>query len=287
MYRTSDPVATEYTRRIAEEARAKEIERTAQRAEKEEARRREVAGLPALRSPKHHIEVEPFEQFRQPARVEEKIFELDALGSPIRPVSGPPPSYHTIPSSTDEIEPEQYQSRAGSDAIQGLHADLERERSQIQRLEQDVRQAKQEIASLSSQREADQLQYLEALRAQDYGYAAQLHNHLQALHHQLETAWADRRKLENDLEEGRSREEVLRRQLRKARGETQKLEDQLGAEMKRRSSRDVNGTRGIRCKERKAIRQISSKHDRQAIRVEYAEYEIQAKMAEKPCCLIM
>lgn len=287
MYRASDPVAAEYTRRIAEEAKAKEVERRAQRAAEEEARRREVAGLPALRSPKHYIEVEPLEQSRQPARVEEKVFELEALGSPTRPVSGPPPSYHTTSPSTDEIESETFQSRTGSDAIQGLRADLEREKSQIQRLEQDVRHAKHEIATLSSQREADQIQYIQALRVQDYGYAAELQTHLQALHHQLETAWADRRKLENDLEEGRSREEVLRRQLRDARVEAQKLEEQLGTEMKRKSSREVKGTQGNRSKGRKAVRQISSKHDKHAIRVEYAEYEIQPRVAEKPCCLVM
>ncbi|MCJ1249580.1 hypothetical protein MMC30_006806 [Trapelia coarctata] len=287
MYRTSDPVATEYTRRIAEEARAKEAERQAQRAAEEQARRREVAGLPALRSPKHHVEVEPLEQFRQQARVEEKVHELEAFGSSSSPTSGSPPSYHTTSSSTDEISSEQCHSSSGNDAIQGLRADLERERSQIQRLEEEVRQAKHEIASLTSQREADQIEYIQALRAQNYGYAAELHNHLQALHHQLESAWADRRKLENDLEEGRSREEVLRRQLRDARSEAKKLEDQIGTEAKRKNSRGGKYTQGIRVKERKAMRQISSKQDRNAIRVEYAEYEIQPQISGSGCCLVM
>lgn len=287
MYRTFDPVATEYTRRIAEEAKAKEAERRAQKAAEEEERRREVAGLSGLRSTKCHIVVEPLEQVHLPVKAEQKVYELEAPGSPTSPASVSLESYHTATPSTDEIDSETHQSHANDDTARGLRADLGRERSRIEKLEQEIRQAKHEIASLSSQREADQRQYIQAVRAQDYEHAAELQTHLEALHHQLETAWADRRKLENNLEEGRSREEVLRRQLRDARDEAQQLEEQRGTERKLKSSRDVKGSMSNKGKERKAVRKISSKQDRQAIRVEYAEYEIHPKVAETARCAVM
>jgi len=287
MYRPSDPLATEYTRRIAEDAKAKEAERRAQKAVEEEERRREVAGLLALRSPKRHIEVEPLEQVHQPARTEQKVYELEASGSPTSPESASLESYHTASSSTAETDSEKWQSRDTKDAVRIIRGDLEQERSKIEKLEQEIRQAKHDIAILSSQREADQGQYIQALRAQDYEYAAELHTHLDALHHQLETAWADRRKLENNLEEGRSREEVLRRKLRDARDEAQQLEEQRGTEGKPKSSRDVKGSLSNKGKERRAARKISSKQDRQAMRVEYAEYEVHSKVAESTCCVLM
>lgn len=288
MYRTFDPVATEYTRRIAEEAKAKEAERRARKAAEEEERRREVAGLSGLRSTtKCHIVVEPLEQVHLPVKAEQKVYELEAPGSPTSPASVSLESYHTATPSTAEIDSEECQSHTDNDTVRGLRADLGRERSRIQKLRQESRQAKHEIANLSSQREADQRQYIQALRAQDYEQAAELQTHLEALHHQLETAWADRRKLENNLEEGRSREEVLRRQLRDARDEAQQLEEQRGTERKPKSSRDVKGSMTNKGKERKAVRKISSKQDRQAIRVEYAEYEIHPKVAESACCAVM
>lgn len=284
MYRTSDPIATEYTRRIAEEAKAKEAERRAQRAADEEQRRLEVAGLPALRSPNRHIDVEPLQLLCQPARAGEKVYELEAPGLPVPPS---PQSYHTASTSIDDISAEKCVPETNNDAILTLREDLERERHQIQRLEQEVRHSQHEIASLCSQREADQRQYIQALRARDYEYAAEVHTHLEALHRQLENAWADRRKLENDIEEGRSREEVLRRQLGEARGEAQLLEDQLGVEKKRKVERDGKWMPGSRGRERKAVRKISSKQVGRAIRVEYVEYEIQPKVAGNACCLVM
>ena len=248
---TKPSVGKRFQRKIHEELKAKQADIEARRiAAAEHRRRKEVGNIPGLEIPDNKCSGKKIETSIQPAPKSHvknwsDLPEIDTRhmdSMPMKPTSLPsPPLSGIIPGSRSQPESTNGCPESESEIISQLQAELGRQRTRIERLEENLKSKEQEVDHLSAERDQVEKEQLEAIAHNDKDTVANLDEQVSQLLRLVGDARKERRELEqeadsarrrvreleNEVEERRSSEQALRRQLDEVRCEKVGLVDEI------------------------------------------------------------
>jgi len=266
-------VTTRFELKIAEEARAKEAKARAQKLLDEQRRRADLEDLPGLKvrqedfvngypERSHRAETARSRRWREDTDKEVVVPWQSSWPDP-QPCAAPPiPIYQE---SVHEISPASREPLTGRQdlptdnlAIQKLQADLDRERSHVRKLEHDLRSTAQQVELLRAERDEAACQHRQAVYADAKAEAARLEAQVVELKRLCEDSVQEKRRLEDEIERGRSRELELNRQLENARREKRQLEDEIELDRGRRTSGDRERKLPSKAREERVTRRTSN-----------------------------
>lgn len=230
------PIALKFERKIAEGESLRQANIKKDRLAAKRERLRELQNTSTLDTPVDDLsrylkKPGPLPFTMQNERYQSDLPELDTRHfspQPLQPEPLPTPPLSAInhgPSSRTQMEAFDTPTNAGR--IAQLEANVDCERNRIQQLEENLESSRQEVKHLHKARDETRSALLHAIKRDQDEDVVRLNKRSEELEQLLERAWEKITALESEIEEGRSREQGLRRQLRAANEANSMLEDEI------------------------------------------------------------
>lgn len=268
-------VAAKFELKMAAKARAEEKEAEARKLLEGQMRKADLGGLPELNVPEgdedvvksYKERVHRFETFKaRETHYPEKevVVPWQSPWSDPQTRPAPPIGYdpvHEIYTASRELLTGRQDLGTDNLALQKLQADLESERRHVRELEQDLRSTAHQVDQLRAERDEAARQHRQAVYADAKAKAARLEARVVELKRLCEDSVQEKRRLEDEIERGRSRELELNRQLENARREKRQLEHEIEMERGRRTSGDTERKLPSKAKEERVTRRSSNRLD--------------------------
>lgn len=230
-------VGKRFQKKIAQELSTKQAEVEAQKSAAAEDRRRHdlriLSGLEPIAHEPPANRTEITSQRKQSKDVKDRtdLPELDTRHTAslsIRPEPLPSPPL----SGVGQVPPTKLGSRYGdpkseSELIMQLQIDISYQQDHIEKLKEDLQSTRQEVRHLRSERDKVELEQHQAIQQNDKEIITKLEEQVSRLERQIEKTRQKVRDLENNVEEGESREWDLRQQLSKVRRENSGLVSEI------------------------------------------------------------
>jgi hypothetical protein len=188
----------------------------------------------------------------------------DVARNEVRSIPSPPltPESPLGDQGIEDISPHTNRPRIGDPAIQKLQAQFEQEQRHRQELEQNLRETRQQVELLMTERDKAEMQEVQAVLAGTPDEAARLGMQVAELARLLRDSKEKKTRLERELEDGKAREHELRMQLLDLTHERTRLENELH----RRDSRNGQ-TRDPQNEDKETTEQNSSRRGKGTVEI--------------------